>query len=124
MSKVSKQDICHPRTELDLMRRYGIGERNLKQEQQEAQLNAISAMLQSGNFTIKSGTLGEFKIGVCEVLGDEYSEICLYNEALIDDGVAITVALTPQKVYVKTFTESGTSVESASWVDIVKKANK
>lgn len=123
MKKVSKQDICHPRTELDLMRRYGIGERNLKQEQQEALLNAISAMLRSGNFTIKGGTLGDFQIGVCESLGDEYSEICLYNEVLTD-GIVTTVALTPQKVYVKTFTESGTSIESASWADIVKKANK
>ena len=123
MKKVTKQDVCHPRTELDLMRRYGMGERNIKQEQQEAQLNAISVMLQSGNFTIKGGTLGDFQIGVCEALGNEYSEICLYNES-ITDNVATTVALTPQKVYVKTVTASATSIESASWVDIVKKANK
>ena len=122
MKKVSKQDICHPRTELDLMRRYGIGERNIKQEQQEAQLNAISAMLQSGNFTIKGGTLGDFQIGVCEALGDEYSKICLYNES-IENERAITVALTPQKIYVKTVTPWTTSIESATWINIVKKSN-
>jgi hypothetical protein len=105
------------------MRRYGIGEKNMKQKQMEEQLNNIFKMFQSGDFTIKSGTLGDFKIGVCESLGDEYSEICLYNEVLTDS-IVTTVALTPQKVYVKTFTESGTSIESASWADIVKKANK
>ena len=122
MKKVSKQDICHPRTTLDLMRRCGVVDKNIKQSKQEAPLNVISEMLQ-GNFIYKGGTLGDFKIGVCESLGNEYREICLYNES-VKDNVATTVALTPQKVYVKTVTALGTSIESASWADIVKNANK
>lgn len=103
MKNVPKQDRVAPRTPEDLMRAYNFS--TLKS-------------IREGAINAKSGTVGDWTLGVCEAFKTQYPGKSLYHTSKID-GATVTVALTPLGVYVETKTTDKTEVKSKTWLEII-----
>lgn len=119
MNKIPKQDRVAPRTPEDLKRAYNFSALKSNTQNQSYRIGQLEQQMREGAINAKTGTVGDWKLGVCEAFKTEYSGKSLYHTSTVDE-VAITVALTPLGVYVETKTTDKTEVKSKTWLDIVK----
>ena len=119
MKNIPKQDRVAPRTPEDLKRAYNFSALKSSGQNQAYRLGQIEQQMREGTINAKSGTVGDWTLGVCEAFKAEYSGKSLYHTSTADD-VTVTVALTPLGVYVETKTTDKTEVKSKTWLDIVK----
>lgn len=98
---IPKQDRIKPRTVEDLERKYNFN--RLKEKLDEL--------------------LGDWSIGNPYEISHLYNGSAIYSSGSVKDGVESKVFLTPERVYVTKRTSEKTTVDSASWADIIRVVN-